>query len=343
MAAGATASATSASPPSVVGVSRLATGCELAGHVANGLHQFLGHPADGGKDLAERKTRKDSAALLDSVFALACGPFFQGVVDFVTDPTRLFHGFAHGKDETGDGHFGPLLQMKPMSLVVANAIAAAGFAEIGLALAGVDEDDSHLGLVTITLADHLGGRAQLAGRAIDGGGGAQSAQFEFEDCRGMTMGKGDGIKFAEAMAAAKVIAQFRVLVTEDAAIPELEMAGEEGANTELGGGADDGKGGGFDSHLTGAFPLASAADGKAFGPAEVFTVVGVDEFRFAVVRGGGGGVGIQAKSFSFFWRRPHSRRRRCREPRREFQSRTILPRRRISDGRPKPAGRDQHR
>jgi len=327
MAAGATASATSASPPSVMGVSRLATGCELAGHVANGLHQFLGHPADGGKDLAERKTRKDSAALLDSVFALACGPFFQGVVDFVTDPTRLFHGFAHGKDETGDGHFGPLLQMKPMSLVVANAIAAAGFAEIGLALAGVDEDDSHLGLVTITLADHLGGRAQLAGRAIDGGGGAKPAQFELKDSRGMTMGKGDGIKFAEAMTAAKVIAQLRVLVTEDASVPEFKMAGEEGANTELGGGADDGKGGGFDSHLTGAFPLASAAYGEALGPAEIFAVVRVDEFRFAVIWRRGGGMRVQADPFTAFWRRPRSRRRRCKEPGRGFRSRTTLPRR----------------
>jgi len=341
MAAGATASATSASPPSVMGVGRLATGCELAGHVANGLHQFLGHPADGGKDLAERKTRKDSAALLDSVFALACGPFFQGVVDFVTDPTRLFHGFAHGKDETGDGHFGPLLQMKPMSLVVANAIAAAGFAEIGLALAGVDEDDSDLGLVTITLADHLGGRAQLAGRAIDGGGGAKPAQFELKDCRGMTMRKGDGIKLAESVAAAKVIAKFRVLVTEDAPVPEFEMTGEEGANAELGGGADDGKGGGFDSHLTGAFPLASAADGKAFGPAEVFSVVGVDEFRFAVVRRGGGAMRVQVDPFTAFWRRPRNKHRHYRAQGQAFRSRTILPRRRISDGRPKPAGRDR--
>jgi len=343
MAAGATASATSASPPSVMGVGRLAMGCELAGHVANGLHQLLGHPANGGEDLAEWKTRKNPAALLDSVFALACGPFFQGVVDFVTDPTCLFHGFAHGKDETGDGHFGPLLQMKPMSLVVANAIAAAGFAEIGLALAGVDEDDSDLGLVTITLADHLGGRAQLAGRAIDGGGGAKPAQFELKDCRGMTMRKGDGIKLAESVAAAKVIAKFRVLVTEDAPVPEFEMTGEEGANAELGGGADDGKGGGFDSHLTGAFPLASAADGETLGPAEVFAVVRVDEFRFAIIWRRGGGRRVQADPFTAFWRRPGSRRRRCKEPGRGFRSRTILPRRRISDGRPKPAGRDQRR
>ena len=55
MAAGATASATSASPPSVMGGSRLATGCELAGHVANGLHQFLGHPTDGGENFAKRE------------------------------------------------------------------------------------------------------------------------------------------------------------------------------------------------------------------------------------------------------------------------------------------------
>jgi len=159
----------------------------------------------------------------------------------------------------------------------------------------------------------------------------------------MTMRKGDGIKLAESVAAAKVIAQLRVLVTEDAPVPEFEMTGEEGANAELGGGADDGKGGGFDADLAGAFPLASAADGKAFGPAEVFSVVGADEFRFAVVWRRGGGMRVQADPFTAFWRRPGSRRRRCKEPGRGFRSRTILPRRRISDGRPKPAGRDQRR
>ena len=54
MAAGATASATSASPPSVRVVGRFATGRELTGHLANGLDQFLGHPTDGGENLAER-------------------------------------------------------------------------------------------------------------------------------------------------------------------------------------------------------------------------------------------------------------------------------------------------
>jgi hypothetical protein len=96
-----------------------------------------------------------------------------------------------------------------------------------MAFARMDEHDGHLGLVAITLPDHFGGGAQLAGGAIDGGGGAESAQFKFKDGGRVAMRKGDGIQFTEPVAPTQVIAQLRVLVTEDAPVPELKMAGEE--------------------------------------------------------------------------------------------------------------------
>ena len=312
MAAGATTSTPSAPPPSMMGVGWFAPRSELAGDVADGLDQFLGHPTDGGENLTQRQPGQNATALLDPVFTFAGGPFFQRVVDLVPDPAGLLHGLSHGKDETGNGHLRPLLQVEAVGRMVANAVAAAGFTEIGVTFARMDEDNGHLGLVSVTLADHLGGGPQLAGRAIDRGGGAKSAQFEFKDCRGMTVGKGDGIELAESVAATKVIAQLRVLVAEDAPVPEFEVAGEKRSNAELGGGADNGKGGGLDADLAGSFPFSAATDGKALGPAEVFAVVGVDEFRFAVIGGGRGGVGIQAEAFRFFWRRPRSRCRRCR-------------------------------
>ena len=157
------------------------------------------------------------------------------------------------------------------------------------------------------------------------------------------MGKGNGVKLAKSIASAKVIAQLRVLVAENAAVPEFNVAGEKGADAELGGGTDDREGGGLDADFAGAFPLAPAADGKPLGPAEVFAVVGMDEFRFAVVGRGGGGLGVQARPLKSFSRRPRSRRRRCKGPRRTCRSRTTLRRPRISGGRPRPAGRDRRR
>jgi len=227
---------------------------------------------------------------LNAVFALAGGPFLQSMVDLVADPTGLLDGLAHRKDQAGDGHFGPLLQVEPVSLMVADPIAAAGFTEIGLALAGVDEHDGYLGLVSIALADHFGGGAELAGGPVDGGGGAESAQFELKNRGRMTVGKSDGIEFPKAVTAAKVVPQLRVLVPEDAAIPELEMTGKQRANAKLGRSADNRKGGRFDADLAGAFAFPATANGETFRPAEIFAVIRVDELRFAVIGCGGGRV-----------------------------------------------------
>ena len=279
--------------------------------MANDLDELLGHPTDGGENLTQRQPGQNATALLDPVFTFAGGPLFQRVVDLVPDPAGLLHGLSHGKDETGNGHLRPLLQVEAVGRMVANAVAAAGFTEIGVTFARMNEDNGHLGLVSVTLADHLGGGPQLAGRAIDRGGGAKSAQFEFKDCRGMAVGEGDGVQLPEAVAAAEVVTQLRILISEDTPVPEFEMAGEKGADTELGRSTDDGEGGGLNADLARPLPFPSTADGEAFGPTQVFPVVGVDELGFAVIGGRRGGVRVQTKAFRVFWRRPHSKSRRC--------------------------------
>jgi hypothetical protein len=44
-----------------------------------------------------------------------------------------------------------------------------------MAFAGVDQDNRDLRLVTVPLADHLGGGAELAGGPVHGRDGAQAA------------------------------------------------------------------------------------------------------------------------------------------------------------------------
>ena len=202
--------------------------------------------------------------------------------------------------------------MESVGLMGTDAIAATGFTEIGLALAGVNEHHRHLRLMAVTLADHFGSGTELAGGAVDGRSGAKSTEFKFKYCGGVAVGERDGVELAEAVTTAKVVAQFRVLVTENAPVPEFKMAGEKGANPKLGSGTDDGQGGGFDPDLAGAFAFPAPSDGEAFRPAEIFAVIRVDEFWLAVVRSWGGGVWIQGETFRVFWRRPHSRCPHCR-------------------------------
>ena len=64
-----------------------------------------------------------------------------------------------------------------------------------------------------------------------------------------------------------------VLVSKNATIAEVKVAGENGANTEFRGKTDDREGGGFDANFTFALAFTTATEGKAFRPAEVFGVV----------------------------------------------------------------------
>ena len=203
--AGVVAPAAAASAPTAVGVGGFPAGGEFSGDLADGLDQLLGHPADGGEDLAERETGEDAAPLLNPVFAFAGGPFFEGVIHFMADPAGFLDGLAHGKNEAGNGNLRPLRKMEALDRMVTDSVAAAGFAEVGLAFAGMNEDDGDLGLVSVPLADHLGGGPELAGGAIDGGGGTESAELELKDGGGVAMGKGDGVQLAEAVAAAEVV------------------------------------------------------------------------------------------------------------------------------------------
>jgi len=82
-------------PAAVVMVDWFAAGRELARNVADGLDQLLGHPADGGENFPQGKPGQNAPALLDSMFALAGGPFFERVVDLVTDPAGLLNRLAH--------------------------------------------------------------------------------------------------------------------------------------------------------------------------------------------------------------------------------------------------------
>ena len=117
-----------AAASSVMGMGRLAPRGEFSCNVPDGLDQLLGHPADGGQNFAQGEPRQDAASLLDAVFAFAGGALFQGVIDLVTDSTGLLDSLTHGKDQARDGHFRPLLKMQAVGRMVANPVAAAGFA-----------------------------------------------------------------------------------------------------------------------------------------------------------------------------------------------------------------------
>ena len=109
------------------------------------------------------------------MFAFAGGPLLQGVIDLVTNPTRLLDGFPHGKNQTRNGHLRPLREVKTMDRMVPDPVTATGLAEIGVAFAGMNQHDGHLGLMAIPLPDHFGGGAKLAGCAVDGGSGTKTA------------------------------------------------------------------------------------------------------------------------------------------------------------------------
>ena len=82
----------------------------------------------------------------------------------------------------------------------------------------MNENDSNLWGVAISLADHLCSGAELFCGSRDGRGGTQSAEFELKYGGGFIPGKGDGIQLAESVASAMVVIVFGVLVSQDTTI-----------------------------------------------------------------------------------------------------------------------------
>ena len=166
--AGSVTPASSSPSPVPAGMRRFPARGEFAGDMTDGLNQLLGHPTDGGKHLPQGQPRQDATPLLDPMLAFPGGPFFQGVIDLMTDPAGLLHGLPHGKNQTGDRCLRPLLEVQAMGLMRTDTITAAGFAEVGMTLAGMNQHHGHLGLVAVSLSDHFGGGAELAGGAVHG-------------------------------------------------------------------------------------------------------------------------------------------------------------------------------
>jgi hypothetical protein len=76
--------------------------------------------------------------LLDPVFAFPGGTFFQRMIHLMANPACLLDGFAHGVDQARDRAVRPLLQVKALGRMVADPVATPGFAEVGMAIPGVN-------------------------------------------------------------------------------------------------------------------------------------------------------------------------------------------------------------
>ena len=175
-----------------------------------------------------------------------------------------------------------------------------------MTFACVNQNDGDFWGVAISLADHFGGGAELFGGSGNGGGGAEATEFELKHGGGFVSREGHGVQFAKAVASAMMVVVFGVLVAKDALFTQVEVAREDGTNSEFGGKADDGEGGGLDPDLALALALSAPPKGKAFRPAKVFGVVVGYEVDLTVIGWSGGrvgmrmGVGVQRDDFPGF-------------------------------------------
>ena len=239
---------------------------------------------------------------MESVPALAGGPALQFMIHLVSDTSCLIDRLFHGKNEARDGLVGQVIETDFFQRNRTDPIPTSGFTQVGVTLPGVDQNDGNLRGVAVSLPDHFGGGAELFRGAGDRGGRAQSAEFEFEHGRRFASGKGDGIQLPETVPTPKLISMFRVLVTENASFSQMKVTGEDGADSELCGEADDGEGRRLDPDLALPLALAATAKGKALRPAEVFGIIVGNEIDLAVIGGRMGvGVGIQRGEFPGFF------------------------------------------
>ncbi len=246
---------------------------DLAGDVADGLNQTTGHPADGRQQLADGKSGKAQATRfggLETVLTFAGRSPFQLVIYLVANSACFFDRLLHRKNKTWDRLIWELVEADFFKGNGANAVSAAGFPKVGVTFARVNENDGDLGSMAISLADHLGGGAELLSGPGDSGGGTQTAQLEFEYGGGVVSSEGNGIQFAEPVASAMVVVVFGVLVAKDTLFPEVEVAREDGADAELGRKANDGEGGGLDTDFALALAFPASPKSKALRPAKIF-------------------------------------------------------------------------
>jgi hypothetical protein len=146
--------------------------------------------------------------------------------------------------------------------------------------------------VAVSLADHFSGGAELFGGTGNRGSRAKATEFKLEHCGCFTARESDRIQLAESATAAKLVPMFGILISNNAVLPQLKVAGKDGADTKLRGEADDGEGGRLDSFFPRALAFLSAAEGKTFRPAEVVVVVVADEADLSVIGKFGSGLGM---------------------------------------------------
>jgi hypothetical protein len=72
----------------------------------------------------------------------------------------------------------------------------------------------------------------------------------------------------------------------------MEMTRKDGPDADFRGRADDGEGGGFNAHLSGALSFPAATEGETLRPTLIFAIVISDQIHLAVIRSRGGGVGM---------------------------------------------------
>jgi len=142
--------------------------------VSDGTDETSGHPANCGEKLANRQAGQTKSAWLgglEAVFALAGGPSLQLVIDLMSDSSGFFNRLFHGKNKTGDGLIGEVVEPDFFQGNGTDPITTSGFAEIRMAFACVNEDHGNFWGVAIPLSDHLCGGAELFRGAGYGRGG----------------------------------------------------------------------------------------------------------------------------------------------------------------------------
>jgi len=85
------------------------------------------------------------------------------------------------------------------------------------------------------------------------------------------------------VASPKLVPVLGILVTDNPAVPQVEMMGQDGSDPDFRGCADDGEGGRLDPNLSRALSFSSAAKGKSLRPPLIFAIVIANQIDLSVV------------------------------------------------------------